>query len=268
MAGMSFDLDAYLRRIGVLPVGGADVATLRRVVLGQAQAIPFENLAAFLDQPVSLRLDDITAKLVEGRRGGWCFEQNLLLRTALLELGYHPVALMARVVWNSPPGAVTPRSHMLMLVEAEGARWLIDVGFGGQTLTDALRFEPGLEQDTPHGRFRICHAGDDLTLEAEVAGEWRTAYRFDLQPQHPVDYEAPNWYLTTHPSSHFRHGLMVARPAPGVRWALAGRQLTAHHADGPSEKRLIADPAELRAVLAEVFDIDAPAELDAAFDRL
>ena len=266
---MTFDLGAYLDRIGFEDEAVADLATLRSLARCHTQSIAFENLDAFL-QVGAPRLDlgSLQAKLVGSRRGGWCFEQNLLLRAALEAIGFTLTPLLARVVWRGSVDDDVARTHMLLRVEVEEGAHLIDVGFGGQVLTGVLELAEGVEQLTPHEPFRLGRRDHELTMETQVAGEWRAAYRFDLQPQLPLDYELPNWWLATHPDSHFRHGLTVARPAPGCRHVLANRRYGVHHLGGPSEKRLVSDAAELRALLADVFDIDAPPELDTAFDRL
>lgn len=270
MVAMAFDLAAYLDRIGVAGDVRPDLPTLRRLVEAHTEHLPFEALDALLDLGAPrLDVEGIQAKLVTGGRGGWCFEHNLLFREALLAIGFEPTALLARVVWGREPDAPSMRSHSLHRLTIDGVDHLVDVGFGGNVLTGVLRLEQGVAQDTPHGPFRLGRVGEELTMEALIAGEWQAMYRFDLQPQDvPLDYEAPNWFLATNPTSHFRSTLIVARTAPGRRYALQNRRFTVHHVGGPSEKRLVADAAELRALLEDVFLLDAPAELDAAFVRL
>ena len=56
--------------------------------------------------------------------------------------------LAARVIWNQPEGQVTPRSHMLLHVDLDGQPHIVDVGFGGLTLTGVLRLAPDVEQPT------------------------------------------------------------------------------------------------------------------------
>ena len=63
--------------------------------------------------------------------------------------------LAARVLWNMPDGVVTPRSHMLLLIDLDDDAFVADVGFGGLTLTGPLRLQPNVEQATPHEPFRL-----------------------------------------------------------------------------------------------------------------
>jgi N-hydroxyarylamine O-acetyltransferase len=77
------DLAAYFQRIDYLGRPVADRSTLADIVLCHVQHIPFENLNAFLQRGVQLDPLIVERKLVHEGRGGWCFEQNLLLGMAL-----------------------------------------------------------------------------------------------------------------------------------------------------------------------------------------
>jgi N-hydroxyarylamine O-acetyltransferase len=265
------DVDAYLRRIGYTGSREPTLATLRAIHARHPQAIAFENLDPFLRRPVELDLASLERKLVHGGRGGWCFEHNLLLSAVLRSLGFSVTGLAARVVWNAPEDTVRPRGHMLLRVEIDGTPYVADVGFGGLTLTAPLRLVPDVEQPTTHEPFRFrCAAEAEFVMEALVRAEWRPLYRFDLQPQLRPDYEVANWYLSTHPQSHFLSALIVARAAPERRLALADRRLSIHPLAGESEQRELAGVAELRGVLEALFDIRVPAgaEVDARLARL
>ena len=130
---MSVDLDAYFRRVGYDGPQTATLATLRALHRLQPQAIAFENLDPLLRRPVRLDPASLQAKIVDGGRGGYCFEQNLLFAHVLRALGFRVQELTARVRWSVPPGVHTPRVHALLLVEAEDATYLADVGFGGSS---------------------------------------------------------------------------------------------------------------------------------------
>jgi N-hydroxyarylamine O-acetyltransferase len=265
------DLERYFERIGYDGDRSATTATLNAIAAHHARSIPFENLDPFLGTPNRLDLESLQRKLVESRRGGYCFEQNLLLRAVLLELGFEVTALAARVLWGSTStDVINPRSHMLLVVDVEGDRRIIDVGFGGMTLDTTLRLETNTVQDTPLEPVRLLDLRGDYLLEALVGDEWRPIYRFDLTPQHPVDYEAPNWYLSTWPGSHFVTGLLAARVAEGRRYALNGTRFTVHPLGGESVRLELTSADELRKCLESEFLIDTSGlrGLDEAFHRL
>lgn len=255
---MGADVRRYLQRIGHAGAAGADLRTLRAMLARHADAIPFENLAAFLGEPVPLDIPALERKLLTPGRGGWCFEHNLLLADVLETIGFDVRRLGARVRWNVPPNVITARSHMLLLVTLAGERYIADVGFGGLTLTAPLRLEPGIEQETPHERHRLLLEGDRYSLQAWIAGEWQTMYLFDLHRQEIADYEVSNWYLANHPNSQFVKGLICARAAPDRRYTLRNTRHAVHYPDGRTERRIIGDVAELKEALRRDFGLALP----------
>ncbi|TGG92568.1 arylamine N-acetyltransferase [Natronospirillum operosum] len=263
------DIEAYFSRIGYSGPRRAILDTLQELQFRHLCTIPFENLSPFLGHPVRLDMPALEAKILHSRRGGYCFEQNMLVLQVLQALGFSVRGLAARVLWGQPEGTLTPRTHMLLCVELDGKSWLVDVGFGGQTHTAPLLLEPGLVQTTPHERYRVLHHGGYFHLQAEVLGQWRSLYCFDLSDQHDVDYELANYYVATKPDSHFVTGLVAARARPGGRCALSGNRLTRHYLDRPSEERVLETPDELMDTLETVFDIAIPdrAELKAVIAR-
>ena len=276
----AIDLDAYFERIGHGGGRTPVLDTLRAIHLRHPQSIPFENLNPLLGRPVRLDAQSLQKKLVFDGRGGYCFEQNLLLSHALKGLGFRVVELAARVLWNTPEGVVRPRSHMLLLVHLEDGAYIADVGFGGLTLTAPLRLQADIEQATPHEPFRLIPpspgfgaAGgknDEFVLQALIGDAWRPLYRFGLQEQLLPDYEVTSWYLSNHPESQFVTTLMAARPEPDRRYALRNNQLAVYHRDGRTEQRVLASAAEMRHTLERLFLLRLPVapELDAILTRL
>lgn len=249
-------LAAYLDRIGVRDAREPDLETLRRIVAGHATTIPFENLDPFTGVEPRIGADALTAKLAGSRRGGWCFEHNGLLRAGLDALGYDVTGLAARVRWMLPSAAApTARTHMLLRVELAQGSFLADVGFGGMTPTGVLALEPDVEQETPLEPYRLHRDGDTWTTTART-DRWHPLYTFDLIPAPQIDYEMGNWYLAHHPDSPFRSNLIAALPGTDRRRALGGRGFTVHHLGGPSERRELGSPGEIRDVLESEFGID------------
>lgn len=266
----AIDLDAYFKRIGYEGQRAPSLDTLGAIQLRHAEAIPFENLNPLMGWPVLLDVEPLQQKMVRDGRGGYCFEQNLLLKHALDALGFRVTGLAARVLWNQPEGLVPPRSHMLLLVDLDDRRYIVDAGFGGVTLTGPLRLEAGIEQATPHEPFRLVEADDEFIEQVKIGDHWVSLYRFNLSEQFLADYEIANWYLSTHPASRFVTGLLAARPAPDRRYGLLNNQLTVHHRNGGKERRLITSAAEMRETLEQAFHIVLPdaTELNAVLARL
>lgn len=258
------DLDRYLARIGYSGTRTATLETLRALHRLHPQAIAFENLDPLLGRlPLALDIASLMEKLVGSRRGGYCFEHNLLFGQVLSSLGFTVSGLAARILWNQSEDARTPRGHMLLKVMVAGEVYIADVGFGALTLTAPLRLKSGVEQDTPHERFRFIEGEGLFRLEAMIGEEWRPVYRFDQHEQVLGDYEITNYYLSSHPDSHFRRTLIAARPFEGGRHALLGNRLTTHNLEGEPDRRLLGSVSELREALTSLFLIDVPEGGDA-----
>jgi N-hydroxyarylamine O-acetyltransferase len=266
----TIDLNAYFKRIGYEGARRPMLDTLRAIQLRHTETIAFENLNPLMGWPVRLDVESLQQKMVRDGRGGYCFEQNLLLKHALDALGFRVTGLAARVLWNMPEGVVPPRSHMLLLVDLDGRRFIVDAGFGGVTLTGPLALEPDAEQATPHEPFRLVKAGDEFIEQVRIGGHWVSLYRFNLSEQLLPDYEMANWYLSTHPDSRFVTGLLAARPAPDRRYALLNNQFTIHYRTGGKDRRVITSVTDMREILERDFHIVLPAapELDALLARL
>ncbi len=264
------DLDSYLRRIDYSGPLEPTLATLRVLQLHHVQTIPFENLDTLLGLPVRLDLESLQRKLVQARRGGYCFEHNVLFKSVLDALGLRSTALAARVVWERPAGELKARTHMVLLVEIGTGLYLADVGFGGLTPTAPLTLHAEVEQATPHETFRVLREGAEFAVEARVRDQWKRLYRFDLQEQQPVDIELLNHYVVSHAESPMIGRLVAARAAPDRRFGLANGVLREYRPDGTSDQRRMGSVAELREVLRTTFGIEAPtgSPSDIALERV
>ena len=252
----ALDLDAYLGRIGYSGSVQPSRATLEALHLAHASRIPFENLDILLRRPIRLDLGSLQDKLVRGRRGGYCFEQNLLFASVLEHLGYSVTRLAARVHYRNRPRL--PRTHILLRVETEGAPWLADVGFGLEGLLLPLPFVAGRETRQFAWTYRVVDSEGERTLQSLRNRAWTDLYSFTLEPCLAVDFEPANHYTSTHPDSRFVHTLTAQLPTPEVRYRLRNRELTLDRG-ATIARRVLADDGELLAVLAETFGLDFPA---------
>lgn len=202
------DLNSYLARIGLH--GRPSITQVHRAHL---TSIPFENLDPHCGIPVSLALEDVEQKLVSRRRGGYCFEQNLLLKAAFEALGAEVDMLLARVRVGAPPGVMRPRSHLVLRVRDRGSDWHADVGFGLGSPLEPLPFGPAGEQVQAGWRFRVVEDGPELVLQTAEADDWLDVYAFRPDPVPLVDLETSNWFTSTHPHSPFVTGVIVSAHA-------------------------------------------------------
>jgi N-hydroxyarylamine O-acetyltransferase len=221
--------------------------------LAHVRHIPFENLDVLLGRGIRLDMDSLFAKLVTARRGGYCFEQNLLFAAVLEQIGFRVRRLAGRVTYRTQ--RVLPRTHMLLRVEAGDTAWLADVGFGAAGPLLPVAFQPGQAQTQQLWRYRLEGHGGLWSLQSGIQ-DWADLYRFSLDEQTQADYEMANYYVSTHPDSRFVHELIAHRLAPGRRLILIGRELTEDRGLQVDTRR-VDDPAALRALLID--DIGLPA---------
>jgi N-hydroxyarylamine O-acetyltransferase len=211
-----FELDTYLERIGLR--GRPTIAEVHRAHI---TSIPFENLDPQRGIPVSLAPEDLQRKLVGARRGGYCFEQNLLLKAALEGLGAQVDLFLGRVRYGAA-GVIRPRSHLVMRVHDEGSSWHADVGFGLRGLLEPLPFGPGDAHQQSGWCFRTVEDGRELVLQSFEEGEWVDLYGFLPEPVPFIDVETSNWWVSTHPRSPFVAGLIVGTQGDdGTRLSLS-----------------------------------------------
>ncbi|MEU7554444.1 arylamine N-acetyltransferase [Streptomyces sp. NPDC044571] len=259
-SGDELDLDAYLARIGYEgPVGGdgelrPDLATLYAVHRAHTGAITFENLDVLLGRSVELDVKAIEGKLVHGRRGGYCYEQNSLLAAALERIGFEVSGRGAR---NRTRGdSLLAVTHAVLVVTVEGEPWLCDAGFGHQGPVEPVPLaRPGAEVVQGEWTYAVRAEEDGiLALSLLREGTWRDLYAFSPQCYHPVDYVVLNHYSSSHPRSAFLGKVVVQLPGDTVRRALVGRELTRLYPDGRTERQSV-EPAELLALLDREFGL-------------
>ncbi|CAN5479631.1 arylamine N-acetyltransferase [soil metagenome] len=258
---------AYLSRIGLSRTGltgftEPDLATLTAIVAAHVRVIPFENLTPLMGVPIhDLGVDALFAKLVQRARGGYCFETNNLLRYVLIGMGYRVEAFGARVVWSSPDGLQGPptaQTHQLLRVgvPGDGQRYLVDVGFGGQTPSSPIRFEVDLVQQTRHEPYRLTEFGVEFVLEVMIGDRWRPLYVFPDQDRPLIDFQVASWYVSSNPALRWLNELVVSSVTDDARWNLHGRHLTVHHRDGRSEHHELKNATAVLDVLMNRFGID------------
>jgi N-hydroxyarylamine O-acetyltransferase len=246
-------LDAYLARIGLSRRPRPGLAEVHRA---HATTIPFENFDSFSGSPVSLDPDHLEEKMVNRRRGGYCFEHNLLLEGALEALGMEVQPILARVRLG-PEGSPRPLNHLLLRVSDPAGTWLADVGFGGGGLLDPVPFELGTETDQSGWVYRLVEDDPEWVLQVHQDGGWTDMYGFVPEPAQRVDIEVNNWYTSTHPESTFVRGLLVGlrRPERCLSLFVFERAVLVQRPVGGASSQTEVALAQVPALLAERFGI-------------
>jgi N-hydroxyarylamine O-acetyltransferase len=179
----------------------------------------------------------------------------------LSALGFQVRAIRARVRIHRPRDFIPPRTHVFLRVELGRESWLTDVGVGALSLTAAIRLEADVEQATPHELRRVVRQDTSWFHQAWFADTWHDICEFTLEEMPAIDRELGNWFTSTHPDSHFKNRLLVARAdSEGKRVTLLNDELTERHADGRPATRRIGSRGELLEILASHFGLELPAD--------
>lgn len=257
------NLDAYFQRIGYAGPRSPDLETLQGIAFAQATTIPFENLDVLAGIPISLELGQIEEKLVTRRRGGYCFEQNPLLASALTELGFAVQYLSARVWYNNFEGKTPPRTHVFLRVDLAGVPWLADCGVGGSTPMGPMRLDQvGVEQSLRFEKRRIQPLEGPLVptfmQQVQHGDQWSDVYEFTGEAMPTIDQAMGNWWTSTHPESKFRKRLIVAKlNTDGTRMSLVDREFIHRRGAEIIERVEVKSKEQQVAMLAHQFAIAA-----------
>jgi N-hydroxyarylamine O-acetyltransferase len=256
MLNAIFDLDAYCDRIGYAGPREPDLPVLQAVIAGHVAAMAFEDIDVLLGRGVRIDVASIQEKLVQRRRGGYCFEQNGLLEVALESLGFTVQPLAARVIRGLPPTApATARGHKLLRVNIVDDSYLADVGFGNLTPTAPLALRLEEVQSTPHESYRLMSRGTEFELQARLGDAWDSLYHFPLDPVPAVDYEMVDWFCATFPGSPFIANLIVARPGHRQRSTLFNRRFAIRDIDGKATRRVLNGFGDYHEILVDHFGL-------------
>jgi N-hydroxyarylamine O-acetyltransferase len=257
----SVDVDGYLARLGRhAEPPRPDLDTLGELVARHLVHVPFENASVLRGEPIELETAVLVARLVGGRRGGFCYQLNGAFAALLGELGYQVDLLAAR--FHGDAGMEPRFGHLALRVRLDGVAWLVDVG-GGYSFRQPLRIELDGEQDDPAGRFRLVRAalaapeeGDAVDVEWQNRdGSWRPHYRFESAARQLHEFAATCEWTRTSPASPFTQGWICARATPRGWATLDGRRFRLTGADEPDVDIELTADADLGVALDRWFGV-------------
>lgn len=216
---------------------------MERLHRAHVDAIPYENLDIHLGREIKLDVDSLIAKLVDARRGGYCYEMNSLFAHVLESCGFALTRHLGRVRLGDP---VNPRPATHMVLHVSGCA--VDVGFGSATpLTPVpLGGEVTVGGWTWSTDRMTAPEGDEVWA---MRCNGTLLYTWSDEQRHPIDYVTPNHFSSTHPLSVFVLNATVQRSTEDVQRTLAGLELIERYPDGRLDTTPIAPedyPAALR----------------------
>jgi N-hydroxyarylamine O-acetyltransferase len=252
-----FNADGYFDRIGWSGPRTPTLDTLTALMRAHMARIPFENLDVLLGRGVRIDLDSVYAKLVESKRGGYCFEHSTLFRAALEHAGFQPVSHAARVVMMTPRQSA-PRTHMFLSVVVDGTTYVLDPGFGGHGPLVPLPLVENVEVREGPDVHRFARRDGEWLLEAKIGGTMSPLWMSSLEFESPMDFVMGNHFTSTWPQSPFVQRLMLRTLTPdGRRVSVMNRDVTVAQ-NGTFERSQLADRTMLRQLLSKEFGMELP----------
>jgi N-hydroxyarylamine O-acetyltransferase len=246
------NIPAYLDRIAYTGPLAPTAEVLRSLHRAHLFSVPFENLDIALGRKIVCDEDAFVRKIVERRRGGFCYELNGAFAGLLRAIGFQVTLLSARVPRED--GSDGPEfDHLGLRVDLDEP-WLADVGFGDSFL-DPLQLRSGAEQSHDGRKYRVVDYGNSLRMQkAERDGAWKRQYSFTLTPRGLDEFAAMCHYHQTSPESPFTRKNVCSRATADGRITVADRKLIITR-NGTRDERLLASDSEWLAVLEEHFEV-------------
>lgn len=259
-------VDKYLRRIGYEGSQEPTLATLNGVQKAHLTSVPYENLDLLYRRECSLAVEVMYDKIVNRRRGGYCFELNGLYTWLLRELGFKVTEFFGRWLLGESL-SVPKRRHRILRVDLPEGRYVADVGVGRACPQTPLRFEADIIQEREGTNYRIV--ADPIlgwVVQVETDAGYANFYSFTEDPQQAIDFAYPHYYCATHPNSPFLAKTMVHLATPLGRnsvvdafdpeTGMKARLFRIGLGEGKIKEFLARTEAEFQAGLRDYFGID------------
>lgn len=270
---------AYLDRISYIGPTQPTLQTLQRIHLAHLLTVPFENLDIHRGRPIRLERDPLFQKIVQERRGGFCFELNSLLAALLQGLGFSVQLLSGQV--SRADGSFGPEfDHLAVQVNLKDEVWLADVGYG-DSFRQPLRLGDPEIQTQAQGRYRFlpwADRGDSTAdpwpftpsprywrVQQEQSDQtWKTLFLLDRIPRQLQEFEPMCHFHQTSPESMFTRLRLCTLATPTGRITLTARangsasfKWIETTAKGRQE-RTLKDEKEYHQLLSQAFGIQFP----------
>jgi N-hydroxyarylamine O-acetyltransferase len=229
------DVFRYLSRINYSGPLDVSAKTLHELHKSHMLSVPFENLDIHLGRPIVLEEDRLLRKIVDERRGGFCYELNGAFSALLRAIGFK-VSMLSAGVARDDGTFDPPFDHMALLVELE-KRWLADVGFG-DSFREPLLLDDRGEQPQNGEAYRLAEADDHLVLERREHDLWKPQYRFTLESYEYADFAEMCRYHQTSPDSPFTQRRTCSLATLEGRITVTGMKLIFTDRGGKEERGL------------------------------
>jgi N-hydroxyarylamine O-acetyltransferase len=246
------DINKYLNRINYKNQPSVNVQTLFELHENHVFNVPFENLDIYSKILFDLDINNIYKKIIDYKRGGFCYELNFLFCWLLFNLGFKSRIISARIY--DELGRPGPEyDHMCIFIEIDHKKYLADVGFGDLFLKP-LEIKDGIQSDG-RNQFKTekINEVDHVLLMAYGEFDFQKKYLFNLNEVKINDFEGLCYHKQTNPLSYFVQNTICTKPTKSGRLTLFNNKLTKKGSD--KFELIIYDDEQLRIALWTFFNI-------------
>jgi len=249
------EVNKYLERIGFEETPAADLQTLTSLQRKHLLTVPFENLDIHLHYPIILDTGKFYDKIVNRKRGGFCYELNGLFNDLLIAIGFKTRIVSARG-YQTADKYGEEFDHLAILVELEEGKYIADVGFGEFCFTP-LKLEPGIHQKDERGIFTIepFDAQHFLIRKTSDNNAWSNEYIFSEISRKLEDFAEMCRYHQSSPNSHFSKKMLCSIATPNGRITVTEKSVKITH-NNEAKETTISNYREFKKALKYYFNID------------
>ncbi len=247
------NIQNYLKKIGYDKQPKVDLDTLAEIHRCHAFNIPFENFDVFLNDGVDIQKSIVLDKIVDNKRGGYCYELNGSLYDLLAAIGFKVKYLVSRPMLGYE--AIRPKTHMMLMIDLDGEQYLADVGFTSLNIIEPIPIKPNIEHEQFGFHFRIIEDNErGFIFQSKSEGKWESCYSFDLSENQYIDYKLANFFNSHSPESICTNIIIVGKYFENGRIRLINNNLEIRLNDRNEDVK-VGDKGHLSLLLDKYFGI-------------
>jgi len=260
------DLLKYLKRINYSGEITPSIEVLNRLQYSHLMTIPFENID--IQTKVNIELENSYNKIVNNKRGGFCYELNYSFYQLLKEIGFEVKMISARVFSNEDNVFGPEYDHMALIATIKTKQYLVDVGFGEFSLYP-LVMELNIIQNDPRGDFRIEQYDDEYLIVKKMnqSNTFSAEYIFSTKERSIKEFYQMCKYHQTNSKSHFTQKLICSLATVDGRITISDRTFKKTK-NGVVSEQSLKNEEEIRLILLNDFNINIAHNKGLNGDRL
>jgi len=229
----------YLKRIDYSDVIDVTDEVLTILHKKHVFQIPFENLDVYYKRTFNLDIGNIYHKVINNRRGGFCYELNLLFNWLLTDIGFSSRIIASRIF--NEDGTVGPEFDHMSIYINTGREFLLDVGYGDLFVTP-IEIKKGIQFDGRNyfeidkwtkNEYVISMSADGLSFSKK--------YTFRLDVVNTKDFETICSDKQTNPNSYFVKNVVCTKPTENGRVTIFNNKLVEKGGESKMEKAIQSD---------------------------